>query len=56
VEVVGFFLFFFVYVSVVLVANSDSKRWPVTSGGSWRIFGGVLFNVRSISLGWSFFS
>jgi hypothetical protein len=32
------------------------RCWPVKNGGCWRISGGVLLSVRSISLGWSFSS
>jgi len=50
VEVVGFFLF-----SVVFLLQAVIFRcWPVKNGGCWRISGGVMFNVRSISLGWFF--
>jgi len=50
VEVVGFFFF-----SVVFLLQAVIFRcWPVKNGGCWRISGGVMFNVRSISLDWFF--
>jgi hypothetical protein len=53
VEIVGFFFCFY----VVSYCNKRFFRyWPVKNGRCWWIFGGDVFKVRSIILGWFFFN